>query len=82
MHLARNVFLVFLMVCFVGGVVVWFNIGSRPKEGFTPLDHPSKCYSCEDWKDGWQGMKAKSFSAERHAVAGGHPFLAKTLRYY
>ncbi len=82
MRLAKNVLVVLVFVCIVGGAAALLSARGCAKEPFGVYDHPSKCYSCEDWKDGWQGMKAKSFAAERHAAAMGDPFLGKTLRYY
>ncbi len=83
MRLAKNVFLMLLFVFFVGGIATLLNTRRcSNRESFGVYDHPSKCYACEDWKDGWQGMKTKSFSAERHAAAMGDPFLGKTSRYY
>lgn len=83
MNLGRNVVVVFVVVVLVGMIATFIQscIGCR-KERFSPLNHPSKCYSCEQWKNGWQGMKAKSFSAERHAAEMGDGFFGKTLRYY
>lgn len=66
------------------------------REGYTTpqyMHHKSKCFSCEAQAiamygedEAWRANPAKSFDAEREAVAvTGDPasgFLAKTIKYY
>jgi hypothetical protein len=71
-------------------VIAWFVLNRKVENFSSKLDHPTKCFDCENQypaQCAWKGQKSKCYSCEKQALSlsGGNPcsvFDEHPIKYY